>query len=72
MGFLELILEVKTTHLYLKRTTILDKDVWSFFEPGDVFLIDRGFRDFIAKISEKRFIAGISEFADNLIAPLIE
>lgn len=49
---------------------LLRKDTWNAFEAGDVFLVDRSFRNSIAKISEKGFIAKMPEFADSPTALL--
>lgn len=50
---------------------LLDGNIWHCFAPGDVFLVDRHFRDSIAKISQNGFIAKMPEFANTPTAPLI-
>lgn len=49
---------------------LLTKNMWDSFEPGDIFLVDRGFRDSINKIIEKGFVAKMPEFADKPSAAL--
>lgn len=44
---------------------LLNKNIWQSFESGDVFLIDRGFRDSNELIFGKGFIPKMPEFADS-------
>ena len=44
---------------------LLTKNIWEAFEPGDVFLVDRGFRDSISLIEEKGYIPKMPSFADS-------
>lgn len=44
---------------------LLDKDLWSAFEDGDVFIVNRGFRDSIDKIRNRDFIQKMPAFSEG-------
>jgi len=41
---------------------LLETNDWNQFEPGDAFLIDHGFQDFLNHISRKSFVDKLSSF----------
>lgn len=42
---------------------LLKKPIWNSFKPGDVFIVDRGFRDSVEEIEKKGFGVKIPAFA---------
>ena len=49
---------------------VLNKYKWNEFEVGDIFLVDRGFRDSLQAIEKKGFVAKMPYFADKPSAQL--
>lgn len=49
---------------------LLGKDYWTAFKKGDVFIIDRGFRDSIPHIEKKTYIPKMPSFSDGSRLPL--
>lgn len=49
---------------------LLNNTDWNSFQPGDVIIVDRGFRDCIPNISSKGFVAKMPSFADKPSLPL--